>query len=264
MNSEGRQVASAGMHPIERLRDVARYGSPGPDALVREAAGALAGLGDDVGGRVLSCKRLVERHPAVGPLWWLCARLLCAPDPRAEAWRCVDELEADPTAGQLAAALPDDAVVTVVGWPDVVAEALPRRGDVEVLVVDAGGEGSQLVRRLLRSDVEAVEVPDSGVGAAAASSDVVVLEAVMLGPAAFLAPSGSRAAAAVARSAGVPVWLVAGVGRALPGRLWSAATARVGDGTPWDADLEVVPLDLVDHLVGPQDPTCPPAPELSA
>ena len=252
------------MHPIERLRDVARYGSPGPEALVREAAGALAGLGDDAGGRLLACKRLLDRHPGTGPLWWLCARLLTSPDPRAEAWRCVDELEADPTAGLLAGALPDDAVVTVVGWPDVIAEALPRRGDVEVLVVDAGGDGAQLVRRLVRSDVEAVEVPDSGVGAAAGSSDVVLLEAGMLGPSSFVAPSGSRAAAAVARAAGVPVWLVAGVGRALPGRLWSAASGRLVDESPWEADVELVPLDLVDHLVGSQEPTCPPAPELLA
>jgi hypothetical protein len=254
------------VHPIERLRDVARFGSPGPEALVREAAGALAGLGDDTGGRVLSCKRLVDRHPGTGPLWWLCARLLTAPDPRAEAWRCVDDLEADPTAGQLAGALPDDATITVVGWPDVVAEALPRRGDVEVLVVESGGDGAQLVRRLQRADVEAVDVPESGVGAASAGSDVVLLEALMLGPSGFLAPSGSRAAAAVARSAGVPVWLVAGVGRALPKRLWEAALTRlaVADDAPWDADVEVVPLELVDHLVGNQDPTCPPAAELLA
>lgn len=252
------------MHPIERLRDVARSGSPGPEALAREAAGALAGLGDDVGGRVLACKRLVDRHPSTGPLWWLCARLLCASDARAEAWRCVDELEADGTSASLAAALPDDARVTVVGWPDLVAEALRRRGDLEVLVVDAGGEGSSLARRLQRADVDADAVPDSGVGAASATSDVVVLEALLLGPSQFVATSGSLAAAAVANARGVPVWLVAGVGRALPGRLYDAAVGRVTelDDEPWEAEVEVVPLDLVDHLVGSQDPTCPPAPEL--
>ena len=251
------------MHPIERLRDVARAGSPGPEVLVREAAAALAGLGDDTGGRVLACKRLVDRHPATGPLWWLCARLLCSPDPRAEAWRCVDELEGDATSGSLAAALADDATVTVVGWPDLVAEALRRRGDLTVLVVEAGGDGSSLARRLQRADVDAEPVPDSGLGAAASTSDVVVLEAAMLGPSSFVATSGSLAAAAVARACAVPVWLVAGTGRALPGRLYDAAVGRVADGAePWDADVEVVSLDLVDHLVGSQDPTCPPAPEL--
>ena len=77
--------------------------------------------------------------------------------------------------------------------------------------------------------------------------------------------SAPTAAAETTTSAGgVPVWLVAGVGRALPGRLWSAAVARLDADSPWDAELEVVPLELVDHLVGSQDPTCPPAPELLA
>ncbi|MBA2626082.1 MAG: hypothetical protein H0U89_10820, partial [Acidimicrobiia bacterium] len=86
------------MHPIERLRYVARAGSAEQRELVSEAATALGGLGDDGPGLVLSCKRLVERQPTSGPMWWLCARLLRAADPRGEAWRCVGEIDGDPTA----------------------------------------------------------------------------------------------------------------------------------------------------------------------
>nr|MBA3302479.1 hypothetical protein [Acidimicrobiia bacterium] len=103
------------MHPIERLRSVARAGSVGQLDLVREAASALGGLGDDGGGLVLACKRLVDRQPTSGLLWWLCSKLLQAADPRAEAWRCVDEVEADPTARHLADELADGARVTVLG-----------------------------------------------------------------------------------------------------------------------------------------------------
>jgi translation initiation factor 2B subunit (eIF-2B alpha/beta/delta family) len=145
---------------------------------------------------------------------------------------------------------------------------------VEALVVDVFGEGSGLVRRLLGAEVDAVDVPAQGIGAAATAADVVVLEASAIGPDAALAVAGSRAAAAVARHAEVPVWLVGGVGRLLPRRLWEVVESRAVTTTddPWDADDEVVPLDLVDRLVGPHGPEpvadgirrtdCPIAPEL--
>lgn len=239
------------MHPIERLRYVARAGAVDQGELVREAAAALSGLSTDPGGLIMSCRRLLVRHPTAGALWFLCARLLTSGDVRAEAWAATEALEHDPTPGHLARLLPDEARLTVVGYPELAALALPKRGDVEVLAVDAAGDGTQLARRLRGADVEAVEVPDAGVAAAVAASDVVVLEASSMGPTGFVAPTGSRAAAAVARHAGIPVWLVCGVGRALPARFWEAAIAGLGGDEPWEAAEEVVPLDLVDRAVGP-------------
>jgi hypothetical protein len=91
-------------------------------------------------------------------------------------------------------------------------------------------------------------------------------------PKEFLAVSGSRAAAAVARHRGAPVWLVAGVGRLLPERMWLPVREQVLDDESWDGDDEAVPLDLVDRVVGPSGPLevaealrrtdCPVAPEL--
>ena len=238
---------------MERLRDVARVGAVEHGVLAQESAAALANLGRDPGGLVMACKRLVERHPTAGPLWTMCARVLLAADPPREAWRCLEEIDEDLTPSYLVQLLPDDAVVTVVGWPEVAARALPPRGDLAVQVVDALGEGSQLVSRLARFDVDAADVPESGVGAAAAAGDVVLVEALASGPDALLAVSGARAAAAVARHAGVAVWAVVGAGRALPGPMWDALTSKVFEvGEPWDADVEVVPLDLVDVVVGPE------------
>lgn len=258
---------------MERLRDVARVGAPEHGMFAQESAAALADLGDDPGGLVMACKRLVERHPKAGPLWSMCARVLLAADPPREAWRCLGEIDDDLTASYVVQLLPDDAAITVIGWPEVAARALPPRGDVEVRVVDALGEGSQLVRRLARFDVDAIEVPEAGTAAAVVAGDLVLLEALASGPDALLAPLGSRAAAAVARHAGVPVWVVVAAGRALPGPLWDALTARVFvGGEPWDADVETVPLDLVDVVVGPEGQAsgtdlasradCPVAPEL--
>lgn len=261
------------MHPIERLRYVARASGADPAVLVRETAGALASLGFDPAGTVTACRRVVDRHLTSGPLWWLCARVLCATDPRAEAWRAVEEIERDTTSVELAHALPDDATVCVLGWPELVADALVRRGDIDVLVVDVLGEGRGLARRLARSDVYASEIPLPGLGAAAAASDLVLLEASAIGPTGAVAVAGSLAAAAVAHTSGVSVWLVAGVGRLLPGRMWEAMEQRLeAMGDPWDADDERVPLHLVSRLCGPAGPEpvadglrrtdCPVTPEL--
>jgi hypothetical protein len=83
-------------------------------------------------------------------------------------------------------------------------------------------EGSGLVRRLHRAEVEATEVPVAGLGAAAAGADLVLLEATAMGPAGFVGVQGSRAAASVAYCAEQPVWLVGGVGRMLPALLFNA------------------------------------------
>ncbi len=244
------------MHPIERLRYVARASGAEQGLLVRETAAALASLGIDQAGLVTACRRIVDRHVTSGPLWWLCARVLTSNDPRGEAWRCADEIGDDPTGDELAYALPEDATVCVLGWPELSGEALVRRGDCLALVVDALGEGSGLVRRLRRADAVAEEVPPSGLGAAVAASDVVLLEATAIGPGGFVAVAGSRAAAAVARHAGVPVWLVGGVGRVQAAPMWRALVKRCEDegGDPWVEDDEVVSLDLVDRLCGPVGP----------
>jgi len=241
------------MHPIERLRYVARASGGDPSILVRETAGALASMGFDQAELVTACRRVVDRHLTVGPLWWLCARVLCAAEPRREAWACADEVEADDTAGALTWVLPDEALVCVVGWPELAGAALERKGDCEVLVVDTLGEGRGLVRQLNRVDVEAVAVPTRGLGAAAAAADLVLLECSAVGPGGAVCVSGSRAAAAVARHAGKPVWLVAGVGRVLPGAVFDAMTRRLGTEGPdlTDATDEVVPLDLIDLVAGP-------------
>ena len=263
------------MHPMERLRMVARASGEEPGMLAREAAAALAGCADDPRALVLACRRLVERQPACGPLWWLAARVVASADPGTEAWLSAELLREDVTPAVVAASLPDDAVVTVLGWPEQVTETLRRRGDARVLVVDSLGDGSPLVAALDRAGSDAALVPEAGIGAAVAASTLVLLDASAVGPGGFLAVTGSHAAAAVAYTEQVPVWVVAGAGRILPTRLWGALVDRVTAlGDPWDADWEVVPLALATAVVGPEGPLspadaldlvdCPDAPELTA
>ena len=72
----------------------------------------------------------------------------------------IDELRADRTDRELAHCLPDGATVVICGWPDLTVAALPRRGDVRVLVVDIEGQASPVVRRLERTG--GWVTPDSG------------------------------------------------------------------------------------------------------
>ena len=260
------------MHPIERLRYVARSSGAPQQLMVEETAAALTSFGFDPQGLVTACRRMIARQPSSAPLVWLAARLLTAGDPHVEARAVVDEIGDDPTGARLSRAFPVDATICVLGWPDVVDDALVMRGDLEVLVVDVMGEGSGLVQRLWHSEVDAVDVPLSGLGAAAAHADLVVLEASAVGPTEALAIPGSRAAAAVAAHAGIPVWLTAGVGRLLPQRMWDGLLARAIPDDAWDGDDEVVPLASISHLVGPEGPEpvdnglrrvdCPVVPEL--
>ncbi|MCY4273664.1 MAG: hypothetical protein OXF00_13595 [bacterium] len=269
------------MHPIEHLRYVARSSGVAQESLVRETAGALLSFGRDPAVLVTACRRMLARQPSSGPLMWLASRALTAADPRAEVRACLEAVSDDQTARLLSRRLPLEASVCVLGWPDQISRVLRRRGDLRVLVVDVLGEGRHLVRRLSRQDGRAEdgqaerveEVAESGLGAAAASVDFVLLETAAVGPDAFLAVAGSRAAAAVAHAAGVPVWLIAGRGTVLPGPMWDSLIERaLGMAEAWDADEEIVPLALIEQVAGPDglvsvaeavsSTDCPVAPEL--
>ena len=134
------------MHPIERLRHLARSSGYDQRVLVGEAASALRALRADPAGLVISSRRIVERHPSSGPLWWMCAHLLTAHDPGSTARELTGRIELDPTPDHLAASLPEGATVCVLGWPDLAGEAVLQRGDLRVLAIDTAGQGSEIGR----------------------------------------------------------------------------------------------------------------------
>ncbi len=154
------------MHPIERLRYVARAGWGAPDVLAAEAAWALADLALHEAPAVLpACRRLLDRHPGCGPMWWVAARIVTAGDPVAEGEHCADALECDQTDELLDEALPAGARVVRRGGLGDVASA-----DIVVIQVDAFGAGGMVVDADVLGLLEAarlVEVPvwaEAGVG----------------------------------------------------------------------------------------------------
>src|SRR5687768_12617914 len=246
------------MHPIERLRWVARSPEGDSSLVAAEAAEALAGFADDPAGLVIASRRLIERRPASAPLWWLASRVLCSLEPAFEAMDAAADLERDRTPVALAGDLPG-GTIAIIGWPDQASTALRMRGRMgggadtadRVVVVPSGNdEGWGCVDWLQGHGVDARLLRAGDVTAAARRSVLVLLEATAVGPDSFLTATWSAALAAAARAAKRPVWLVAGVGRVLPGPLYDALVRRVGD----DSAFEVVPLDDVDEIAGPAGP----------
>ena len=216
---------------------VARAAGEGPALLAQEAAGALAAFGDDPAGlvTVVPASRRPPTH--VGPA--LVAERAGAGGRRPGG------------RGLAVAPTSCDADRTPLS-PDVAAAR--RRGGHRPGLARADrrraappgrhrGARGRRVRRgprawrgaCGRADIDATIVPESGLGAAVASSTVVLLEAAALGPSGFVATPGSHAAAAVARHLAKsrcgswPGW--DGCCRARCGRRSCAASATTIPGT---------------------------------
>jgi hypothetical protein len=220
---------------MERLRAVARARDVEQTLLANEAASVLGSLAFDPMSLLTSCRRLIDRHPAAGALWWTCARLLTADDARAEARTIALELDDDPARVDLSLELPDGAVVT--------------------LIADAAG-GSDLAHDLagMRDDLEVVDAGDARIGAGEA---VLLVETGAAAPDRFLGAPGTARAVAEARETGAAVWLLVAVGRRLPGPLFDAVVSRTGAATG-----EVVPIEGIDRVIEPRQVPCPCPPEL--
>lgn len=251
---------------------MARADGAGPALLVRETALALCELEFDPQSLLLACRRIVERHPTMAQLWWLCAHVVTAPEPFVRARELAREVERDDTPDHLDDALPDDASVVIVGWPFTTVKCLAQRGDALMLVVDSHGEGEALVDRLHDAQIAAELVPGECMAAAVRQSSVVIIEALACGPRQALTVGGSHGVVETARALGKPVWLVTGAGTRLAAPLWDGMVAALNLYNDWHAGLDVVDVQRFDRIVGPYgsledastqlEAECPPATEL--
>lgn len=267
------------MHPIERLRWIARADGEPAAVIAGEAAWTLSELAASEPAAVLTAsRRLVERHPACGPLWWVCAKLVTCEDAYQAASAAAAELAADPVADTLAAALRTEIATSdvVVAAPpcDMLRDALSLR---PVYGVRVAGD-----YRSLRADVRSLGlvVDDvTGYGPeelddAVEGASVLVLEALVAGPSGLLVTAEAARAAEAAQAVSLPVWGVLGVGRVLGGPMAVAAMAgALAAAAAGGADYEVLePGSLsaaVDHTGLTSDvaaalrrTSCPNCPEL--
>jgi hypothetical protein len=254
------------MHPIERLRWIARADGEDAATIATEAAWTLGELAVDEPAAVLTaCRRLLERHPACGPLWWVAAHLTASDDPFETARRVSAELYSDTVPDRLAEAwranFTATDVICVTSPSDLAREALSRRRPYPVRLV----AGLRTLRHDLRG-LGAVTDEVSGFEAADAvealdGCAVLVVEASMAGSTGVLVPAETAEVVRAAASSlslspsespsslslspsespespsesspspaplplPLPVWLVLGIGRVLGPRLVETAATR--------------------------------------
>ncbi|MCU1427065.1 MAG: hypothetical protein JWL83_1065 [Actinomycetia bacterium] len=265
------------LNPTERLRSITRR-SLEDHALAIEAAEALSAFAPEPASLVVACRRLLAHHRSHGALWWLCARVLAAADPALASREAVRLLDADRTADRLAANLPlldEDDVVAVIGWPYAVDCALSERLDIETVSVRTEGAdtASALRQRRREGRVRTVDEWDLATMRVAR----LLVPAAAIGGGRAVVPAGTATTLDIVGSAGES-WLVGGVGRVLPRRLFEALEAAVANGVghldaPDDeAPTEIVSLEKFDRVAGPRGleaivdaearPDCPVVPEL--
>jgi hypothetical protein len=244
-----RQRTTGSVHavqPFERLRYIARHA--GDDrTLVAEAADCLAAFEYDLPGLVVACRRLIDHHTDSPLLWWLCARVLAAPDPADAAWEAEGLVRDDHTPGRLAGLLPfpHDPPIAVLGWPELAGEALESRPDLDVLAVRGRGD-DHWRRRLARSDATAR--PVDVVEARALEPSHVLVEIAGASPYEVLVPLGTRGLLDDLVRPTTVVWLVAGVGRVLPARLYDAMMRRLDPLE--DHGFEALDVQVADRIAG--------------
>lgn len=267
------------MHPIERLRYIARaYDDEPAAALASEAAYTLAELSRYEPSAVLTaCRRLLEAHPSCGPLWWVGANLAAAGDALEAGRHAGAELCSDPTADRLAAALRSSVAggdVVVLGVPvDLALEGLHRSKPYRLRVLGEAFDLRRAIRALAVSGESGDVVGYSGgdEDEAVTGASVVLVEVLAAGAAGCLVDPSAVYLVDAARAAGVPVWALAGVGRALPAPMFEAAVER----STLDPDrpvAAVVGLDAFSLAICPDGTarpqslavafTCPPGLEL--
>lgn len=238
-----------------------------------ETATALASFADDPAGLLTACRRMLGRKPESGALVWLAARMISSPDPRREAWLTVEEAQENDLGRRVSRAIESDQSVVTVGWPDSAGGGLARRGDIDFRIIDRTGQAWRHVEHLDERGVMANDVDTPWMASVIDGASLLILEAVAAGPSEALVPVASFPAAAVARAVDVPVWLLAPAGSVLPERMWQGLVGRYeADRPAVQLDHELLPLTLVDQIVGPEltvAPTeigrltsCPITPEL--
>ncbi len=242
--------------PAERLRAVTRR-NVDEDRLAIEAADALAGFAPEPASLVVACRRVLAHHRSNAALWWVCARMLAAADPASAAREAVRLLEGDRTADRLGASLPlvdEGETIAVIGWSEAVDLAFLERFDLPVVTIRvAGADPTRALRR--RSSEQSVRVVDAWSPTLTGVVRLLV-PATAIGPAACLVPAGTSDAVDALRAAVGEVWVVGGVGRVLPARLYDVlrdeSCAKVLADGEEESSLEELSLAGVDCIAGPR------------
>ncbi len=216
------------MHPIERLRFVARSGEIDPTELAVEAAYALADLANDRRVLVQSCRRLLEFHPTCAPLLWVCAKALTANDLRGTLFEGISALEGDEATEELFA-LPASGSVVVAEASRSILRALCDRPDLAMRLVGSPHHVRRGMRYLTEGLLPAQGFALNEVDSALLGDPLIVIEPLAVGNGEYLLSAEGAAIYDAACERSLPVNLLLEVGRHLPDELFAALCARCLD-----------------------------------
>jgi len=113
------------VHPIERLRYVARAGAAPDKILVAESVPAFSAFADDPRAMLVALRQLITRQPDSPGLLGLAAHMVQSLDPVDAGWVFANELEFDPTS-EIAASL----AIAESGGTDVIDSIASGPGEV--------------------------------------------------------------------------------------------------------------------------------------
>lgn len=215
------------MHPIERLRYVARAAGVDATEMAAEAADALGALAFEPRALVLACRRLLDAQPDNAPLWWVAAHVLAAADPAAVARSCAERLAVDVSGLELAYGVPSGSVVAAEASCPA-PEALAERPDCSLRLF---GTPFELRYALAGVSAGVAGGPDAvGYGPdeldeGLEGATIVVVGARAASPSQVLVGTTGALLAANAASHGAELWVAAGEGRVLPAALFERCSA---------------------------------------
>lgn len=239
------------MHPIEHLRYLAGAQGIDADLLIEEAAHGLGGLDSNRPELVAACRRLLAQQPATGALWGLAARMVTSSEPRTEGFKVLDEIRSDKVGSVLVASLPDDATVVTTPGSSSFIDGFGRRGDVSVRLFDVDGQAASAERRLTRVEVDAEAFEAADLFGSVEACELVVVEALAVGPDEALVGPGAGACAALAMARNRPLWLFVPAGSVMRREYWDAQQALLKPRPQFEyrSQFEYVSLEGVTRLV---------------
>ena len=263
---------------IEAIRSDTRRGA---SDLVREAIGAYAALVEETPSasfpaRVNQASRaILDAQPAMAPLFSLACCVLRAAgehadDPRQAVRDALQEFgvrldriqrEVPERAEGL---VPAGGRVLTLSFSGTVRRALclaaaRRTFDVCCLEGRPGLEGRELARGLAEKGIRVSIAVDAACGAVVRDCDVVLIGADSIGDLGVVNKVGTRAAALLARRAGVPIFVLADTTKLLPagsaqelddarppGEVWPDAPTGVD---VWNRYFDATPLSYLEGVV---------------
>lgn len=224
---------------IATIRDDRRSGS---SALLARGVELLQRIAADRAGLVEAAAQLCRAQPAMAGFRTLAGLVGRTADPTAALERFALQIARAPSAIarnalsvlRLRKGCGPLRVVTCSASQAVEAALVAAGAEFDLVVCCAEGrphlEGRDLARRLAAAGLAVEFYTDAAIGAAIPSAEAVLIGADAIGPEGFINKVGTAALCGLARSAGVPVYVLAGREKALgAGEL---ASLQLGGGPP--------------------------------